>query len=161
MTTTTNFAELAIAAAAAEKEAAEHEQAAETARKRAAAQRAIYIKAQELGIEVDVEDLESEGYLNSVGIPLTADATLRIGVTWEFAPLPTVKVSVKPADQLYWDLPPGEEKFAGGGGVYGCYSLGQYSGLQDIKTTADIGRALMKINQAREQWRAKHLGESA
>jgi hypothetical protein len=159
--TTTNFAELAIAAAAAEKEAAEHEAAAEAARNRAQAQRSIYMKAQEFGIEVDVDDLDGEFGVFGLNVPLTEDATLRIQVKISTVHPPYVECSVKPSDQLYWDLPPGEEKFAGGGGVYGCYSLGQYSGLNDIKSTADIGRALMKINQAREQWRRKHLGENA
>jgi hypothetical protein len=155
-----DYAELAIAAAAAEKEATELEDKARVTRLHSEAQRAIWTAARGLGLTVDVSKIVRRPHTDVFFAEAKVDADATLIFTYE-AQRPNgegrLDIMVKPADQLYWNLPPDQEtKDIGAGGVYGCFGLGEHSGLNDIETQADVGRALLKIRAAREQWRLQH-----
>jgi hypothetical protein len=71
-----------------------------------------------------------------------------------------LNIKARPSDQLYWDLPPGQEKKGPGGGTYGCYGLDSFFYDRPIETLADLGAAIAKVRGARKQWRKKHQLET-
>ena len=135
--------EARAAAEAAEKEAA-------TARQRALAIEAIGRKADVFGIGFDAVDLK-EGYYNSwsLEVPVDDDASL----VFNYRGADGVWVTVKPCDQLYWNLPPGQETKGPGGGTFQCFNL---SRDRRIETLADLGKEIQHVRKARESWCKKH-----
>ncbi len=152
-----NIADRALAAHAAGEEATRLRREAEEVERKAMAIDAISLAAESLGLSVFPEDLKSEypsGKVWTVTLPVDDDVDLRIRWEWLYGPEPSLKMTVQAADQLYWDLPPGEEKKARGGGVYGCHNLGGIHG-NEITTLSDLGAAIERVRGARESWRKK------
>lgn len=165
-----NFADMAIAAATSEAAAEEFEQRAQRTREHAQARRLIFMAAQRLGVQLDVDTVHDTRPGSTLGPVFAAeveiDVDARLVFSYEPHPVvsdgPKLQVSVRPSEQLYWNLPLGQEtKDPAAGGVFGCYGLGQHSGLNDVRDTADVGRALLKIRAARELWRRKHCASTA
>lgn len=150
-----NIADRALAAHEAKTKEDALRKEAELVRRRAAAVDAIALKAEHFGVDFNPDIVEKSSYSErswALTVQVDNDAWLVFTATMG-EPLVTVKV--KPADQLYWDLPPGQtEKKPNEGGSYACYQLG--SGLTDIQTLADLGNAIVRVRKAREQWRKKH-----
>lgn len=120
-----------------------------------------------LGIEIDQERIVVGKFGPfTYEEPLTEDATLVVEATVRLygkhhsdeVSEASVVVKVKPADQLYWDLPPGVEDKGAGGGTYGCFHLGRIS--EPCESLADIGERLERIETARQAWRRKHGQEA-
>lgn len=150
------LAERAIAAYEADEQAQELEMEATRIRELAAAVDALGLRARGFGVEFDPDDVEVEGFgvsrRYSVSVPLDDDADLRF--YWESRG--EVVVSVRPSDQLYWDLPPGETEKGPGGGAYGCYGLSP----RTVTTLEEVGAEVLKVRAARERWTAKHEGRN-
>ena len=152
-----SIAEIALAAHEAEERAKGLEAEAAKTRERAEAEQEIVAALRTLGIDIDLADItESESSrAYCVEIPVDADATLV--ASWSiYGRDRQVALCVRPAEQLYWDLPPGRDtKDPGTGGVYGCYGL-EHRRLGGIATLPELGAAIKLIRKAREQWRVKH-----
>ena len=150
------IAEIALAAHEAEERAKGLEAAAAKTRERAVAEQEIVAALRTLGIDIDLAAItESEsGREYRAEIPVDADAAL-VAVWSTYGRDKKVALLVKPAEQLYWDLPPGVESKDAGGGTYGCYGL-EHRRLGAIATLPELGAAIKLIRKAREQWRAKH-----
>lgn len=153
----TNIADLALAAAADEKRIAELEQQAALTRAHTTARNQIVFKGEKIGVDVDIDAIEHHGGASTYRLKVDEDATLVISSR---AGDLVAKAKVKPAEQLYWNLPPGQEGTPMGG-TYGCYGLGQYSALHDIDSLADLGRAITLVREARAKWRRVHGQEDA
>ncbi len=153
-----SIADRALAAHAANEEAARLRIEAEGVERKALALDTISRAAESLGLSIRPGDLVSEfpqGKVWTVTLPVDDDVDLRFKWEWLYGPQPGLKMTVQTSDQLYWDLPPGEEKKHPGGGVYGCHNLGGIHG-KEIKTLADLGAAIERVRRARESWRKKH-----
>lgn len=106
--------------------------------------------------EVKVDEIRRDNGVYALDLPLTDDATLRLqvrramsGDQWQ------ATASVQPCDQLYWDLPPGQEKKGSGGGTYGCHGLSRMKETV-VTTLAGIGAQITRVEKARAAWRRKH-----
>lgn len=154
-----DIAARALEAHAAEEEARMLEKQADAVRNEARARRLIHEKASRLEIaDVDISQMQSSGSsfrrAYTLDIPLTDDATLEIRAEDDRDGHPQAYARVRPCDQLYWNLPPGQEKKRPGGGVYGSCGL---SGIdRRVESLADIGERLLRIETARKTWRRKH-----
>jgi len=144
-----NVADRAVQAYEAKLEADAAQQEAKKARQRAEVIETMGRKAEAFGVEFDPEGLTDSLGRWEWSVPVDDDAelvfTFRFGIDLE--------ATVKPCDQLYWDLPPGEEKKGPGGGSYGCFGLG---GDKRVGTLAQLGERIVAIRKAREDWRKKH-----
>lgn len=160
-----DIAARARAAHNAEEEAKRLEEEAKRIREQEAAERAIHQLARQLGVDdlVDGQPVVRTNRFSrdhEVVVDLTDDASLRIKsrVVNNGADIVDVTAQVLPCDQLYWNLPPGEETKGRGGGTYGCFGLSNLKET-DVKTLADIGAQLERIENARESWRRKWCQE--
>lgn len=117
---------------------------------RGAALVTIMAAIERLGLELDDRTLERHGSVWRLEVQVDDDATLLFDVTDSGG----LTMMVKPTDQLYWDLPPGQDKKLPGGGTYACYGLNR--DFLTVTTLADLGRQILKVRKAREHWRAKH-----
>lgn len=152
-----NIADRALAAHQANEEANRLRAEAKAVERQARALDAISCAAEGLGLAVSPEDIVTEHPLGKVWtVELPIDDDMRLRIKWEllYHPEPNLKMLVQVADQLYWDLPPGQEKKGSGGGTYGCYNLGGLQG-KEVKTLADLGAAIEKVRRARASWRKK------
>lgn len=150
----TSLADRALAAHEAKLEETRLLREATEVRIKAEATDAILRVAHEYGVEVTPDDLTRDYNAWQAVIQIDADAHL---VLIKRNRDDEVEVRVKPAEQLYWDLPPGqEEKPAGKGGTYGCYGL-DVSSMGPIGSLADLGAILVRIREARERWKVRHL----
>lgn len=146
-----SIADRAIQAYEASEQVKAAEKEAKRARERAEVIETIGRRAEVFGIDFDADKLHgSDGGYWTYKIPVDDDAELVFNVR----PMSGLHVSVSPCDQLYWDLPPGQErKEPGEGGTYACYSL---SKDREIATLADLGRELQRVRLARDQWKSRH-----
>lgn len=148
-----DFATRALAAHEAETKARELEAEAKSVRDLAEATEKIVAKAARLSImDVDTSQICAEGSKCALEIPLNDDATLRIEADNNIA---RAKARVIPCDQLYWNLPPGEETKEPGGGTFGCFNLGGIK-EREVGSLIDIGGELRLIVDARTAWHRKH-----
>lgn len=160
-----SIADRALQAHQAKVEADQAELDAQIARRRERAVIEIGRIAEEFGIPFDPDRLEpgyggmrvDRGRTWNFAVPVDDDATLTFKAEFGYVSDNQfgVTLKVQACDQLYWDLPPGQEEKERGGGTYGCYSLEDVH-KKEIGTLADLGAALVKIRKAREQWRKKH-----
>jgi hypothetical protein len=156
-----SIADMALNAHAAQQQAADLERQAKQTRARALAEQEIVSALRPFGIDIAVEDITEQSFSAVradfiILIDVDADAQLRVTckVTGEQT---AVEMRVKPADQLYWDLPAGQTEKAHGGGVYGCYDLS--GDRMKVNSLASLGGVLVRIRAAREQWTVKHAAE--
>lgn len=150
-----DFAARAVAAHEAEARRREVEQHVDAVYTEAHAAQLILELALALEIpEVKVEEIRLESGDYVLDLPLTDDAALRLQVRRTMSEDPWLATaSVNPCDQLYWDLPPGQEKKDPAlGGTYACYGLSRTV----VMTLAEIGAQVVRIERAREAWRRKH-----
>ena len=111
----------------------------------------IMAAAEPFGIEVDPQDVIHVYAGWQLTVEVDDDASLHF--LYRDNAEGSLSMYVKPADQLYWDLPRGQEAKGAGGGTYGCYGL---DGQMKVSTLADLGKQIAKVREARERWRAKH-----
>lgn len=151
----TSLADRAIAAASADADARALEAQARYVRRRAEALDAINKALAPFDLTVDEADLDKNptapgGRFVTSKIPVTDDAALV--VSWDGEKRPA-EVKLYPCDQLYWDLPPGQEtKPVGAGASPSCYGLG----YPVVTSLSELGAALTKVVIARASWRSKH-----
>lgn len=149
-----NIADRALQAYEATEEAKEAARAAERARVRAEVIEEISRKAEIFGIDFDPSGLKDDGIMRlTFSTPVDDDATL----VFTYSKFDGLVVNVKPSDQIYWDLPLGQEVKGPGGGSYGCYNLG---GGMKVSTLAELGAQIKRTREARELWRKKHCLKS-
>lgn len=154
-----NIADRALAAHNAVEEAKRLRNEAEAVERKAMALDAISRAAEGLGLSVMPEDLVAEypeGKVWTVLLPVDDDVQLKIRWEWLYSSEPGLKMTIDVADQIYWDLPPGEEKKGRGGGSYGCHNLGGVQGKR-VETLADLGEVIARVRRARESWRKKWM----
>lgn len=164
MCISSNVAERAIAVSDADESAREQMNAAAEERRRGQAISKILIWAENaFGIRLSVDDVRTEGtgrWLKYVArVVVDPDATLYFIVDkkWDSATSchrDRLSVTVRPADQIYYDLAPGVEVNAGPGGIYGHFGLQHLP--ENIDSLEQLGSVLKRIRVAREQWRRKH-----
>lgn len=156
-----SIADRAIQAHEAQVAADEAEKEAARLRRRAEAIEAFGRRAYVFGATVDPELLEEKFYGGwEVTLSVDDDTSLVFAYKPAFTKhdQPTVEVTVRPCDQLYWDLPPGEETKGPGGGTYACYGLTRE---RKVETLADLGAAIQRVRNARAAWRRKHCSGRA
>lgn len=153
-----NLVDRAQAAYAADQEAQRLEKEAAAIRdKQEASERIRRYADTKLDVLVATDDIYENGSAYEARISLTEDATL---VIVDGRPSPrdgdeTTWAHIKPAEQLYWDLPPNQTEKETGGGTYGCYGLSLAA--LTARSLADVGAALLKIDAARIAWKKKHI----
>ena len=129
---------------------------AQKVRRRGVAVDAISRALETLGIETTDLDLVIEpDYFATTWkllVPIDDDcsleATCRVNRN---ANTHTTNLRLKPADDLYYDMPPGA---TARGGTYGFYGL-SYANL-GVTTLASLGAAIETVRAARKEWRRKH-----
>ena len=152
-----SIADRALAAYEAEQEAARLEKEAKEVRGKSEAAQAISEEASRLGIPVDASQITgSIGLGWKIEAPIDADTSIEFSYRSSRYDPPETELKMRVCDQLYWDLPPGEEIKTRGGGSYGCYNLSGVQGKR-VGTLAEIGEAVKRVREARESWRKKHL----
>ena len=152
-----SIADRAVAAYEAEKEAVRLEKEAAELRGREEASRIISEEASRLGIPVDTRNLKGGTVLGwNLKAKLDDDTSITFVYRHSKYDPAEIEMRVSVCDQLYWDLPPGQEKKERGGGTYGCYSLSNVNGKR-VSTLSEIGEAVTKVREARQSWRKKHL----
>lgn len=153
-----DIAEMAIRAAKADAEARDLEKQAQEARNRSHAERAIIQFANGIGLSVEPLNIERDSVMRSTytaTVPIEADVTLNIDAYVSSDEPVKVTATILPPAQLYWNLPPGvDEKSLYLGGTYGNYGLDRYS-MHAVKSLEDLGRMILKVRSAREQWRRR------
>lgn len=159
-----SIAERALVAYEAELEEGRLKREAEIVSLRAKAVNAIILAAESFDLEIDVDDIEPAVCSASVTTPLFAawwivvpvDDDLGLKFEWSSrSGKQIVEVTADYADQLYWDLPPGEEKKGSGGGTYGCYGLSKSYGAGVISNLSVLGKAIVRTRAARAAWQSK------
>lgn len=146
-----SLAERALAAHTAQTEEARLQKEAREVRVKGVAADAILLAADRFGITLTADSLERSYSSWLATFQVEEDVSL---IFTKGDSSNQVEVRVKPAEQLYWDLPPGEEKKTPGGGAYGGYGLSSIT--EHLQSLSDLGAAITKIRTARELWRAKH-----
>lgn len=111
----------------------------------------IMAAAEPFGIEVDPKDVIHVYAGWQLTVEVDDDASLHF--IYRDNAESNLLMYVKPANQLYWDLPTGQEVKGSGGGTYGCYGL---DGQMKVSTLADLGRQIAKVREARKRWQRKH-----
>jgi len=150
-----SVADRALAAHTAQVEEARLRKEADEVRIKAEATDAILRGMDKFGLCLTDESFVRGYHLWQVEVQVDDDARLE----FKKQDSKDVEVRIRPADQLYWDLPPGEETKGTGGGCYGCHGLGEIRN-REITTLAELGSAIARIRDARESWRVKHLSAS-
>lgn len=156
-----SIADRALAAHQADEEAKRLRREALTVERKAQAFNAISQAAEPFGVDIEMDALKPESvYLRNatrwrVEVPIEPDVTLRFWWEWTWQEIEKLTINVKVTDQLYWDLPPGQNEKGPGGGTYGCYGLGEIH-ARNIETLADLGAVIERVRSAREQWQNKH-----
>lgn len=117
---------------------------------------AIMAAAESLGIDVDPDavGLISMSYVPRWQLIVQVDDDASLHFLFQDDVEGNISMQVKAADQLYWDLPPGQKVKPAGGGTYGCYGLN--ADQMKVSSLADLGRQIAKVRKARERWQAKH-----
>jgi len=160
-----NIADIALSAAKAEQEASKREAEAKAIRERDRALRKINLYLDRVvGDKARVmqsDELSGPSYCAdySAEIQVDDDATLVITANGRLENVDGATANVRPSEQLYWNLPPGqEEKDYSEGGVYGCYGLDRLAGryAPAIESLADLGNAINLTRVARAKWRTAH-----
>lgn len=165
-----SIAERALLAHVARQKESELRKEAAIVALRASAVNSILLAAENLDLEIDVDDIEPAVCSASITSPISAkwgiavrvDEDLAIKIEWSARPLSSdgAKISVTAdfSDQLYWDLPPGKTEKGIGGGTYACYGLNKSYGADAIADLADIGKQILLTRAARAAWRKKWAG---
>ena len=153
-----SIADRALAAHEADEEATRLRKEAQQIERRAKAFAAISRRAEDFGLSVTEADIVGDRYDGdrrySAWIPVDDDVSLEFiwEIPWTGAKDVLTTVRGRVADQLYWNLPPGEFEKGPGGGVYGCYSLS----MPEINDLVGLGRYIKQVRSARDAWRRKH-----
>jgi len=157
-----NIADIALSAAKAEEEASKREAEAKVIRERDRALRKINLYLDRVvGDKARVmqsDELSGPSYKSDywVEIQVDDDATLVITANGRLENVDGATATVRPSDQLYWNLTPAQQKHnPRKGGVYGCYGLDRLAGryAMAIESLSDLGRAINMTREARAKWR--------
>lgn len=160
----TSIAERALLAYEAQQEEGRLRKEAAIVAQRAVAVNAIILAAESFDLEIDLDDIEPAVCSASVTSPVGATWWIVVpvdddlGLKFEWSSRlgePKIAVTAEYSEQLYWDLPPGEETKGQGGGTYGCYGLSKSHGAGHIANLSELGRAIVRTRKARAAWRTK------